>query len=124
MTEEFMVINLATAEVEPGFKSREQAEEFVKEVNIPEVTQEELDNDIDFSEEPRTLIMPSKQMEVPEDVEDVLDMFEFEEHPELILYPNADRNRMFSKVAEYFEDTLNEDFISTQDLPVNYVVAA
>ena len=123
MTEEFMVINLATAEVEPYFPSREQAEEFIKEIGIPEVTQAELDNDIDFDEEPRTLIMPSKQMEVPEDVEDVIDMFEFEEHPELILYNNWDRTRPFSCVAEYFEDTLNDDFISTQDIAVNYAMA-
>ena len=34
----FMVINLATAECELGFTTREQAEQFIKTIGIPEYT--------------------------------------------------------------------------------------
>ena len=119
---DFMVINLATAEVEPSFSSRESAERFCEEIKIPEVTQSELDDDIDLSEKPRTLIMPCEEMEVPDDIDEVIEMFEWENHPELVLYHNAQKGSPFRYVAEYFEDNLNDDFISTQDIAVRYAV--
>lgn len=123
----FMVINLGTAEIKLPFNTLEDAEKFVEDIGIPEIEQDDLDEDdfsisIDLSESPRTLIMPCNEMEVPDDIEDATEMFKLDDHPELILYPNTDKSSSFDFVADYFEDTLNDDFISTQDTPVNYVM--
>ena len=102
----FMVINLATAECEIGFSTRENAEKFVNEIQIPEITQAEWeDENFDMGETERTLIMPFYINDTGEP-------------NELTLYSNANSNSKFSSMVEYYEDTLNDDFISTQDIPV------
>lgn len=107
----FMVINLATAECELGFATREQAEEFIQAIDIPEITQEELEDDeFDMGETERTLIMPYY-------------INESDEPNELTIYNNGRSDRPFSSAAEYYEDTLNDDFISTQDTPIRLGLA-
>lgn len=101
----FIVINLATAECETGFESEAQAKDFIKSVGIPELKQSELDDGIDLGEVERTLIMPYF-------------INDTEEPNEITVYSNADKESKFSSVAEYYEDTLTEDFISTQDTPI------
>lgn len=101
----FIVINLATAECETGFESEAQAKDFIKSVGIPEVKQSELDDGINLGEVERTLIMPYF-------------INDTEEPNEVTVYSNADKTSKFSSVAEYYEDTLTEDFISTQDTPI------
>ena len=107
----FMVINLATAECELGFATREQAEQFIKATGIPEYTQADYEND-DFgmSEDERTLVMPYYFNDTSEP-------------NELTIYDNSNKNSKFSSVAEYYEDTLNEDFIDTQDTPIRIQLA-
>jgi len=107
----FMVINLATAECELGFATREQAEQFIGEINIPEIEQSELDDeDFDMGETERTLIMPYY-------------LNDTDEPNELTIYNNGRSDRPFSSAAEYYEDTLNDDFISTQDTPIRLQLA-
>ena len=107
----FMVINLATAECELGFATREQAKQFIKATGIPEYTQADYVNvDFDMSKEERTLIMPYYFNDTSE-------------YNELIIYDNSNKNSKFSSVAEYYEDTLNEDFIDTQDTPIRLQLA-
>ena len=108
----YMVINLATAECELGFQTREQAEQFIKETNIPEFTQDQWESyqNLETEELTGTLIMPYFYNNT-------------EEPNELTIYSNTDKTSKFSSVAEYYEDTLNEDFISTQDTPVRIGLA-
>jgi len=107
----FMVINLTTAECEIGFATREQAEAFINETGVPELTQAEWENeDFDMGETERTLIMPYY-------------INDTDEPNELTLYSNWNRHSKFSSVADYYEDTLNDDFISTQDTPVRIQLA-
>ena len=101
----FIVINLTTAECETGFESEEQAKDFIKSVGIPEIKQAELDDGINLEEVERTLIMPYFINDTAEP-------------NEITVYSNADKTSKFSSVAEYYEDTLTEDFISTQDTPI------
>ena len=107
----FMVINLATAECELGFATREQAEQFIQATDVPEYTQADFENeDFDMSEEARTLVMPYYFNDT-------------DEPNELTIYNNSNKNSKFSSVAEYYEDTLNDDFISTQDTPIRLQLA-
>ena len=107
----FMVINLATAECELGFATREQAKQFIKATGIPEYTQADYVNEnFDMSKEERTLIMPYYFNDTSE-------------YNELTIYDNSNKNSEFSSVAEYYEDTLNEDFIDTQDTPIRLQLA-
>lgn len=107
----FMVINLATAECELGFTTREQAEQFIKETGILEYTQADYENDdFDMSEDERALVMPY--------------YFNNTSEPnELTIYDNSNKNSKFSSVAEYCEDILNDDLIDTQDTPIRLQLA-
>ena len=107
----FMVINLATAECELGFATREQAKQFIKAIDIPEYTQADHENDdFDMSEDERTLIMPYYFNDTSEP-------------DELTIYDNSNKNSKFSSVAEYYEDILNDDLIDTQDTPIRLQIA-
>ena len=107
----FMVINLATAECELGFATREQAKQFIEATGIPEYTQADYVNEnFDMSKEERTLIMPYYFNDTSE-------------YNELTIYDNSNKSSKFSSVAEYYEDTLNEDFIDTQDTPIRLQLA-
>ena len=107
----FMVINLATAECELGFATREQAEQFIKETGIPEYTQADYENeDFDMSEDESTLVMPYYFNDTSEP-------------DELTIYDNSNKNSKFSSVAEYYEDILNDDLIDTQDTPIRLQLA-
>lgn len=107
----FMVINLATAECELGFTTREQAEQFIKETGIPEYTQADYENeDFDMSEDERALVMSYYFNDTSEP-------------NELTIYDNSNKNSKFSSVAEYHEDILNDDLIDTQDTPIRLQLA-
>lgn len=105
MAERFLVLNIETAEVQPFFESREQAEEFIKRTGIPELTQADLDEDtFEVVNTNRLLIMPYYENKT-------------KEYDEVKLYTNAG-NSDFGYVAEFYEDTLITDFISTQNTPI------
>ena len=107
----FMVINLATAECELGFATREQAKQFIKATGIPEYTQADHENDdFDMSEDERTLIMPYYFNDTSEP-------------DELTISHNSNKNSNFSSVAEDYEDILNDDLIDTQDTPIRLQLA-
>ena len=102
----YIVINLATAECSYPFLNREVAEKFCEKINIPELLQAEWEDDnFDMGVTERTLIMPVQEVDDTSDYE-------------LQLYSNTNKDRPFNYVADYYEDTLNNDFISTQDIPV------
>ena len=105
MTEQFLVFNIETAETQPFFESREQAEEFISRTGIPELTQDDLDEDtFEVVNTNRLLIMPYYENDT-------------DEVDEVTLIPNANKSD-FGYVADLYEDTLITDFISTQDTPI------
>ena len=105
MKDLFLVINLETAEVQPFFEDREQAEEFIERTGMPELTQADLDEDtFEVVNTDRLFIMPYYENNT-------------EEPDEVTLTPNAG-NSDFGYVADFYEDTLITDFISTQDTPI------
>ncbi len=105
MKDLFLVINLETAEVQPFFEDREQAEEFIEKAGMPELTQADLDEDtFEVVNTDRLFIMPYYENNT-------------EEPDEVTLTPNAG-NSDFGYVADFYEDTLITDFISTQDTPI------
>ena len=105
MKEKFLVLNLETAEVQPFFEDREQAEEFIDRTGIPELEQADLDEDtFEVVNTHRLLIMPYYENNTSEE-------------DEVTLTPNASKSD-FGYVADFYEDTLITDFISTQDTPI------
>ena len=108
--DKLMVLNLLTGECELGFTTREQAKDFIKTTGIPEISDDDLDDDSNIVEANRTLIMPYCFSNTGE-------------HTELTIYSNTDKGSKFSSVAEYGEDTLNSDFISTQFISVRVQLA-
>lgn len=105
-----MVLNLLTGECELGFTSREQAKDFIKVTGISEISDDDLDDNYNLVEANRTLIMPYRLSNAGESTE-------------LTIYSNTDKGSKFSSVAEYGEDTLNNDFIHTQSIPIKIQLA-
>lgn len=105
-----MVLNLSTGECELGFTSREQVKDFIKTVGISEISDDDLDDNYNLVEANRTLIMPYRFSNTGESTE-------------LTIYSNTDKGSKFSSVAEYNEDTLNNDFIHTQSIPIKIQLA-
>ena len=108
--DKLMVLNLLTGECELGFTTREQAKDFIKTTGIPEISDDDLDDNFEIVEANRTLIMPYRFSNVGESTE-------------LTIYSNTDKGSKFSSVAEYGEDTLNNDFINTQFIPIRIQLA-
>lgn len=108
--DKLMVLNLLTGECELGFTTREQAKDFIKTTGIPEISDNDLDDNFEIVEANRTLIIPYCFSNTGEQAE-------------LTIYGNTDKGSKFSSVAEYGEDTLNSDFISTQSISVKVQLA-
>ena len=105
---EFIIINLATAEVNIA-PTKESAERFCKENNLILYSKADEENpDFDMGTDERVIILPCEEVEE-------------EQKAELIIYSNSDKHSIFSDIAEYREDLMNTDLIESPEVPVKYI---
>ena len=104
MIDGYMILDLQTAECEIGFSTVQQAQKYINDIDIPELTgQEYINPDFDLSENERVVIFPY----IIQSTKSI--------SAELNLYYNAYKNRPFGYVAEYADDLCNDDIICTKD---------